>query len=468
MWTFWIAATALLLLAALFLLWPLLQAAHPSAKEADSAPGDDAEARRRQTNVLLFEQHLAEAERDHAGGRITATQLALMRAELARALLRDVSDPGAQETALPGPGRRLVWALALALPGLAVALYSAWGASAKLPLAAAVQQVNIAADADLAAARQHLVTEARDYLHSEPEDAGAWFVLGRTQLDMNAFAEAGYAFGRAVELAGDDQQGWVTAQVYRAQALYLAAANRVSAPVRQIIAEVLRVSPEQSFMLELSAVDALQQGRFVQAAELFARLLGDADIQSERRRFLATGLIAARQGAGLPVPPFLSAAPDAAVDTSLQDESAAAAPATALLQPVPDVQPAPDAARVQVDLALAASVLEALPPEAQLFVLARRPSGGPPLAVQRLTPAQSVQVTLSPADAMLPGHQLGAGMQVQILARLSMTGQAERGASDIDITHSLEVGPDAQVCMRLAAPEAEAAFSVVECQAHDS
>jgi cytochrome c-type biogenesis protein CcmH len=59
-----------------------------------------------------------------------------------------------------------------------------------------------------------------------------------------------------------------------------------------------------------------------------------------------------------------------------------------------------------------------------LFVIARRGTGGPPLAVQR-HPVGSwpVQVRMSDADAMMPAISARRGGPVTLIARISASGQ---------------------------------------------
>ena len=68
--------------------------------------------------------------------------------------------------------------------------------------------------------------------------------------------------------------------------------------------------------------------------------------------------------------------------------------------------------------------LAALGPNAQLFIIARAPEGGPPIAVIRQPPsAVPGQFSLSDANVMLQGRSLAAYPEVVVVARLSQSGQ---------------------------------------------
>ena len=67
--------------------------------------------------------------------------------------------------------------------------------------------------------------------------------------------------------------------------------------------------------------------------------------------------------------------------------------------------------------------LDSLPPATQLFILARNPQGGPPLAVVREPPRLPGVFKLSDANAMLPGSSLASFDELKFIARLSRSGQ---------------------------------------------
>jgi len=78
-----------------------------------------------------------------------------------------------------------------------------------------------------------------------------------------------------------------------------------------------------------------------------------------------------------------------------------------------------------------------------VFVFARTPGGGPPLAVKRFKATDlPAQFRLDDGDAMVPGRNLSAVSQVQLVARLSASGSAMRQPGDIE-TPALSVKPGA-------------------------
>ncbi len=87
---------------------------------------------------------------------------------------------------------------------------------------------------------------------------------------------------------------------------------------------------------------------------------------------------------------------------------------------------------VSLDPAFAARVR--LRGDASVFVIARVPGGPPmPVAVQK-HPLQALplRVTLSDADSPMPTQKLSQLQQVQVVARLSASGNAMRQEGDLE------------------------------------
>ncbi|HEY9182152.1 MAG TPA: hypothetical protein VIQ99_03070, partial [Gammaproteobacteria bacterium] len=87
---------------------------------------------------------------------------------------------------------------------------------------------------------------------------------------------------------------------------------------------------------------------------------------------------------------------------------------------------------IKIDVSLGpGKSIEQLAPAAQLFIFARAPEGGPPLAVLR-QPASAVpgQFTLSDANSMIQGRSLANFERITVVARLSASGQPTEQPGD--------------------------------------
>jgi hypothetical protein len=81
-----------------------------------------------------------------------------------------------------------------------------------------------------------------------------------------------------------------------------------------------------------------------------------------------------------------------------------------------------------------------LPADTTVFLIVREPGGPPmPLAVRRLRVGElPADVTLSDADAMVPGRSLAAAQSLEVIARTSRTGDVKGGPGDWE-AHSAPV-----------------------------
>ena len=88
-----------------------------------------------------------------------------------------------------------------------------------------------------------------------------------------------------------------------------------------------------------------------------------------------------------------------------------------------------------------------------VFVFARAPDGGPPLAAKRFKASElPAQFRLDDRDAMVPGRTLSSAPQVQLVARLSASGNAIRQPGDIE-TPAIVVKPGTGgVVLEIGAP----------------
>jgi cytochrome c-type biogenesis protein CcmH len=92
--------------------------------------------------------------------------------------------------------------------------------------------------------------------------------------------------------------------------------------------------------------------------------------------------------------------------------------------------------------------LSALGPNAQLFIIARAPEGGPPIAVIRQPPtAVPGEFSLSDANTMIQGRSLAAYPQLTVVARLSRSGQPTAQPGDWQAEALVRAGETATVAL---------------------
>ncbi|XQA66652.1 tetratricopeptide repeat protein [Xanthomonas sacchari] len=249
------------------------------------------------------------------------------------------------------------------------------------------------------------VKQLQAALAKDPNRADGWALLGRSQMSLGHNAEAAAAFARAVRLAPEQAPLLIEAAEARAMAN----------PQRQFddqalawLQHALQLAPGSERGAWFLGIAQRQRGQDAAAAATWEALLPRVDAATAAA--LRPQIDAARSAAGLPALPAAGA-------TAQPDK----APATAGLTVAVSLDPA-FAARVR------------LRGDASVFVIARVPGGPPmPVAVQK-HPLQALplRVTLSDADSPMPTQKLSQLKQVQVIARLSASGNAMRQDGDLE------------------------------------
>lgn len=323
-----------------------------------------------------------------------------LRNELAANLVSELQG----DDATPAPAKPTSKPPLLAVIGSAVAtgvlglaLYAHWGEPEAPFLARVVALMHdpSASATELVAAEASLARRAARH----PRDGSALFYQGYARLVMRDYRGADAIFNTLHERMGavpDVDIAW-------AQASYMAAGQRVTPATRSIIDRVLAAHPNHLTMLEILATDALRRSDFEAAQGYLKRA-------------------AAKVGAG--------------EDGTAFREALALAQAHLGEAQAPDREPSAPATATASAITAHVTISTSFKGDAQtpVFVIARTPSGaGPPLAVRRLTVADlPTAVTLTDADAMLPGRSLSQQESLQLLARVSLGGTPTPSAGDLE------------------------------------
>ncbi len=232
-------------------------------------------------------------------------------------------------------------------------------------------------------------------LQSDPQRADGWALLGRSQAELGDVPAAADAFARAVALAPDDAGVLVEAAQARAQA---DAGKQFDDTAMDWLRQARRLAPDAERASWLLGIALRQRGRNAEAADVWSSLL--PRLEPGAAQALQAQIAIAREAAG-------------------QAVDAPAAEAPALLQ-----------VRVQ----LPASLKQAdWPASTQVFVLARAVGGPPmPVAARRLPLAGfPATVGLGDGDSPMPTAPLSAHAEVEVLARVSRSGSANRSDGDL-------------------------------------
>jgi len=256
---------------------------------------------------------------------------------------------------------------------------------------AAMDPANLAAPKTL----DDAVAQLEAALARDPAQAEGWRLLGRAYASQQQLVKSRDAYSHAAKLAPDQPDVLVEA----AEASALAApGHRFDARAVAWLQHALEVQPRQQRARWFLGIAQRQAGKPADAARTWEPLLSQVDPATAEP--LRTQVNIARSEAGLPPLAAPAAAPGLKVS-------------------------------VRLDPALAARMR--LDGNASVFVIARIPNGPPmPVAVEKHSVAElPFTATLDDGDGPMPTQKLSSQAQVELVARLSTSGNAMPQPGDL-------------------------------------
>lgn len=257
-------------------------------------------------------------------------------------------------------------------------------------------------DQNLADSPQTMVARLARRLEGNPDDLQGWMMLGHSYVVLEQYPLAARAYERASTLAGGQN---ADALIGEAEALTLEDEDELSGRAGQLLEQALKLEPNSGKALFFGAAAAVHRGDLALGRARFEKLLAMNPPENVRallqEQIDAIDQRMAGGGAGSP----------SAASSAAQEETAG-----------PSV-------RVHVEI-----LPRLMTPDAAgkpLFVFVRDPAEpGPPLAVKRLVSRFPQTVELTAKDSMVPGRVFSEGQKVQVVARISRSGNPLAGSGD--------------------------------------
>ncbi|MGD8176707.1 c-type cytochrome biogenesis protein CcmI [Marinimicrobium sp. ARAG 43.8] len=398
----WWGMALLAALALAFFLWPLRR------REA----GSRVERLRRhslETNITLFREHLAELEASRDAGRLSQEAFEQLKLEQERALLEEerqlASSRPLKGRALPG-GRVLVVVALLGTLG-SVLLYHERGASEDVELLALQTQKALGDNNDLRNDRRPdpartwaVVEQLQQRVKENPESVQHLFLLANYTRELGHYDQAVDLYERILSLQPDSAR--IHADL--AETLFIRDDNRIGERGRALVAEALQLNPEETTALGLAGIDAFSHQRYQEAIDYWERAIAVMDPTSGNAMAFRRGVSRARAALG-------EGAPEA--DTAPTADGGVA---------------------LTLDVSLGDDV--EVKGDETVFVYARAWNGSAmPLAIQRLQASQlPLSITLDETMAMSPAASLASVETVELVARLSRSGDVAARPGDWQAT----------------------------------
>lgn len=243
------------------------------------------------------------------------------------------------------------------------------------------------------------IAALREELKRNPNEPEGWQLLGRSLATQGDFAGSREAFAKALSLQPDNADLMVDV----AQSRSLAdPRRRFDDDALALLRRALQAQPLHQRATWFLGIAQRQRGQPAEAAKTWEPLLARVDAGTAAS--LRQQVDAARAEAGMP---------------PLPEQSTPAAGNTLTV-------------KVALDPEFAARVR--LRGDASVFVIARMPGGPPmPVAVEKHALSElPLTVTLDDADSPMPTQKLSALKEVELIARLSASGNAMREEGDIE------------------------------------
>ena len=396
MTTFWLYSAILLLIALLFILVPVLRY-RPVIKTADSEI-------RKQKNIEVFQQSLAELEQDRKEDIITADEFEKLKTELQRSFMSDMDDEKSRLQANSGKTNILIPILCLLfVPLFSYSLYEVVGSARDLELPQILQALGEAETAEQQLEGLNRLAEVlQDRFDRHDDDIQNGYMLGTLYLELESFPGAIRTFRAMTEvMEASPDKATVLGQL--AQSMYLAAESQITAEVQQVIDQALSMNPNEYAVMSLLAIESFINEDFSQALTYWRRQLLQMDANSQQAVVLRSRI---EQVEAL-LPEFAA---------SGDRIEATDGPSVTLLIDIDD------------------SVKDLLDDSMRLFVYARNPAMPMPLAADNLAlPEFPFEITLDDSMAMIANMTLSTAQNVLVGARLSRSGGAIAQPGDIQV-----------------------------------
>jgi len=287
-----------------------------------------------------------------------------------------------------------------------------------------------------------MVASLRGKLTESKEDLEGWILLSRTLKTMQRFPEALEALETARRIAPDDP--YVSVELVEAR-IFLSPEGHIDNEMVSMLQNALARDPGQQKALWLMGIAASQAGDDAAAINYWETLLQqlgpDRTVAKSVQEQIA--MAQARLGMTPEAPTQTKTSPTAEpLVEKVTESSVPAAEKPAASQKPEQTEETAVWTGTSVQVSPSEALQSEMPAGAVLYVIIRAPGPtvGPPIGVRRIqNPNLPLEITISDQDSMLKEVQISSLPEVQLQARLSLSGSP--GARSGDWQSSTRVVP---------------------------
>jgi cytochrome c-type biogenesis protein CcmH len=404
--TFWLTAGVMLLLALLFLARGLL-----SRKQS-------IEIDRNEQNLLIAEERLQVAEAELADKKISESEYLQIKTEIEKTLADELAQETGKMSGNTNAGAIGTAVIGLLLPLFGLAMYGLLGNPDFIDTTSrqnvAMTEQHGQATGEEPPSFESMVESLAQKLEQDPDNIEGWFLLGRSLMSLGRYNEAMQAFEVVNGKLPEPQPGVLLAL---ANAAAMSQEGRLEGRPAALVQQALALDPQSTTALWLAGLAAEEAGELERALGYWEQaeplLADDPENLAELHGMMRT--VAEKLGR---TPVFDTSAAGQRPDTS----------------EVPKASPAPGDAgkQIRVRVSLSPEARAAVSPEATVFIFARAVEGPPmPLAaVRHQVKELPLEITLDDSLAMMPRMKISAFEEVNVTAKVSMSGSANASPDD--------------------------------------
>jgi cytochrome c-type biogenesis protein CcmH len=284
---FYALAAAMVVLALLFVLPPLLRLHASSAKSVLSD----------ELNLVVLRDQLRELDADLQAGTIDALAYQSARHELEQRVAQDVqASPSKVQATLRQHWSALV--VVVLVPLVAVSAYRVVGTpqgldvTAVAPPSASKPPLAEAAAGGAVTAEQieGMVARLAEKLKSKPDDVNGWRMLARSYETLRRFDQAADAYQQLLKLTPDDS----AVMVDYAVTLAMSSGQRLSGEPERVINRALEIDPGNLQALALAGSAAFEREDYANAIKAWQQVLALMPPGSDMASSIASSLDKAR------------------------------------------------------------------------------------------------------------------------------------------------------------------------------
>jgi len=255
MMIFWLIITCMLLLAFVFVLPPLIRQPH----RVDSTA-------RNKINIGIHKEHLQELQNELNEGELSQKDFDNTYHELEQALLSDITDDNQiHSNKVYERSTRTAILITVFLPIFAIGLYLILG---EIDLIDANMDTSSKQSQGEVHSVNDMIARLSSRLQEQPGNSEDWIMLARSNLVLERFDDAVYAYRKAHELLGDEPRFLSDF----AEALILANDGHTEESI-SLVKLALQNNPDTPKALWIAGNYSNQLGETEQSLEYFERLL---------------------------------------------------------------------------------------------------------------------------------------------------------------------------------------------------